>query len=592
MSGQNCAGQVRNERLQRLLKSVLVSITFIVALNLTATRSQASTVNIYAGDNIPSIVSNNPAGTTFVIHPGTYRLLSGPIKAKSGDVFTGQSGALLSGAKLLTSFQHTGGYYYVAGQTQRGRVTIPASDCMTGYSGCIYPEDLYFDSVPLQHVDSLSDVGPGTWFFDYSSQTIYFYDNPSGHTVETSVTCAAFEPGPANDVTIQGLTVEKFATPVQTGAIAGAGTGLGSWTTGANWLVQNNEIRFNHSNGLRVNFGWRILNNSIHHNGNMGIGGGLGGSKSNAILIQGNEIYNNNYARVLPSFGAAGIKLTQTTGVVIRGNNVHDNYGTGIHFDTDNLNALVDGNTVSNNRSGIMAEIGYAVTVRNNTLVGNGYVYPNGSNWLYGANLLSATSQNVVAYCNTVKVSAEGGNGMDILAQARGKYISTGNYYHHNTVTFEGNSGWSGAGTDDPSGQPNFFSLNHYNYNTYHLPNVGAKAFPWHDTMTFAKFQLDGQDISGSVDNNYAVSAPNVTITSPADGSTVSGMVDVKGTANEDISKVEFYVDWALRQTQSASPFSFAWDTGLFTHGDHVVAAMAYNTDGIRACYALTFNVQ
>ena len=59
---------------------------------------------------------------------------------------------------------------------------------MTGYLGCIYPEDLYFDSVPLQHVDSLSDVGPGTWFFDYSGQTIYFYDDPSGHTVETSVT--------------------------------------------------------------------------------------------------------------------------------------------------------------------------------------------------------------------------------------------------------------------------------------------------------------------------------------------------------------------------------------------------------------------
>ncbi len=108
MSGQNCTGQVRNERLQRFLKSVLVSITFIVALNLTATRLQASTVNISAGDNIPSIVSSNPPGTTFVIHAGTYRLLAGHIVAKSGDVFTGQPGAILSGAKRLRSLPSLG----------------------------------------------------------------------------------------------------------------------------------------------------------------------------------------------------------------------------------------------------------------------------------------------------------------------------------------------------------------------------------------------------------------------------------------------------------------------------------------------------
>ena len=570
------------------------------ALSITISASGPS-VEIYPGQNICDIVSEYPPSTTFVINPGTYRQQC-VINAKTGDVFLGpcatppcaiSSQAILNGSRLLTTFQHSGSYYYVTGQTQEGRVTIPSSDCVTGYSGCIYPEDLYFDSVPLQHVDSLSEVGPGTWFFDYSGQTIYFYDDPSGHTVETSVTDAAFAPGPANDVTIQGLTVEKFATPVMTGAVAGAGTTLGSWTAGANWLVQNNEIRLNHGDGIRINFGWRILNNSIHDNGNLGIGGGLGGSKSNAILIQGNEIYNNNYARVLPAFAAAGIKLTQTIGAVIRGNNVHDNYGTGIHFDIDNLNALVDGNTVSNNRQGIMAEIGYAVTIRNNTLVGNGYVYPTGSNWLYGANVLSATSQNVEAYCNTVEISAQGGNGIDILAQTRGSHISSGNYFHHNTVTFEGNSGWSGAGTDDPSGQPNFFPLNHYNYNTYHLPNVGAKAFPWQNTMTFANLQAAGQDTDGSADTNYTASAPTVVITSPADQSTVSGVVDITGTASDatSVSKVEFYVDWALQSTTSSDSFSFAWNTNTLQAGQHTVAAMAYNSEGIRSCFGVTLNV-
>jgi parallel beta-helix repeat protein len=571
------------------------------ALSISITASGPS-VEIYPGQNVCDIVSEYPAGTTFVINPGTYRQQC-VINAKSGDVFLGpcatppcaiSSQAILNGSRLLTTFQYSGSYYYVTGQTQEGRVTIPSSDCVTGYPGCIYPEDLYFDSVPLQHVDSLSDVGPGMWFFDYSSQTIYFYDNPSEHTVETSVTPSAFEPGPANDVTIQGLTVEKFAAPVMTGAVAGAGTTLGSWTTGANWLVQNNEILLNHGDGVRINFGWQVLNNLIHDNGNIGIGGGLGGTKPNAILIQGNQIYNNNYARVLPAFGAAGIKILLTTGAVIRGNDVHDNYGTGIHLDTDNLNDLVDGNTVTNNRQGIMAEIGYAVTIRNNTLVGNGYVYPTGTNWLYGANVLSATSQNVEAYCNTVEISAQGGNGIDILTQPRGSHVSSGNYFHHNTVTFEGNSGWSGAGSGDPTGQPNFFSLNNFNYNTYHLPDLSAPSFAWSGgNHTFAKFQAMGPDADGSADTNYTVSAPAVVITSPADQSTVSGVVDITGTASDatSVSKVEFYVDWALQSTTSGDSFSFAWNTNTLQAGEHTVAAMAYNSEGIRSCFGVTLNV-
>jgi len=239
-----------------------------------------------------------------------------------------------------------------------------------------------------------------------------------------------------------------------------------------------------------------------------------------------------------------------------------------------------------------MAEIGYAVTIRNNTLVGNGYVYPTGTNWLYGANVLSATSQNVEAYCNTVEISSQGGNGIDILTQPREGHISSGNYFHHNTVRFQGNSGWSGAGDGDPD-EPNFFSLNRYNYNTYHLPDLSAHSFAWTGgNHPFAKFQAAGPETDGSADTNYTVSAPTVAITSPADGSTVSGVVDVKGTAQENISKVEFYVDWSLRQTQSASPFSFPWTTGLFTHGEHTVAVMAYDTQGLRSCHAVTLNAQ
>ncbi len=50
-------------------------------------------------------------------------------------------------------------------------------------------------------------------------------------------------------------------------------------TQGANWTVENNEIRLNHGSGVRVNYGIQILNNYIHDNGQLGIGGGIGTQK-------------------------------------------------------------------------------------------------------------------------------------------------------------------------------------------------------------------------------------------------------------------------------------------------------------------------
>jgi len=102
-----------------------------------------------------------------------------------------------------------------------------------------------------------------------------------------------------------------------------------------------------------------------------------------------------------------------------------------------------------------------------------------------------------------------------------------------------------------------------------------------------------GQDTNGSADTNYTASAPTVVITSPADQSTVSGVVDITGTASDatSVSKVEFYVDWALQSTTSSDSFSFAWNTNTLQAGQHTVAAMAYNSEGIRSCFGVTLNV-
>ena len=140
---------------------------------------------INPGDDIQSIVDTNPEGTTFILKAGVHRFRE--IWPKDGNTFIGENGAIMNGSRLLTEFETDGGLYYAANQTQ-GDWYGGSDICQEGWERCNHPEDLYFDNVPLRHVTSLADVAPGKWFFDYDADRIYFADDPTGHTVETSVT--------------------------------------------------------------------------------------------------------------------------------------------------------------------------------------------------------------------------------------------------------------------------------------------------------------------------------------------------------------------------------------------------------------------
>ncbi len=85
----------------------------------------------------------------------------------------------------------------------------------------------------------------------------------------------------------------------------------------------------------------------------------------------------------------------------------------------------------------------------------------------------------------------------------------------------------------------------------------------------------------------YAVGAdktpPTVTLTSPADGATVSGAVPVAATATDaetGVSRVEFSVDGAVTNTDSNAPYSWTWDASAVVPGPHTVTATAYDAAG------------
>ncbi len=81
-------------------------------------------------------------------------------------------------------------------------------------------------------------------------------------------------------------------------------------------------------------------------------------------------------------------------------------------------------------------------------------------------------------------------------------------------------------------------------------------------------------------DNPYKVlgGEPQVTITTPSEGETVSGTVDVTCDADTEIVKVEFYIDSVLEFTDTSSPFSWSWDTTAYSNGNHTITVKGYDS--------------
>jgi hypothetical protein len=607
--------------LARLLSQKVRKLAPIALCITAAVLGQAATVNIQPGDDIPSIVAANPPGTTFVIAPGTYRLTA-HIVPQTGDSFIGQTvcappttscPAILTGSQIigpLATFDGTN--YEVTGQTQRGAVADPSTVCQPGYLACNLPEDLFFDGKPYQHLyaTSLPTIGPGQWWFDYTNHIIYFHDNPAGHDVETSVLDTVFD-STANNVTIQYLTIEGFATPLDRGAVEPTIGWNASPSTSVNWVVSNCEFYNNHGAGVRIAFGTSVLNNYIHDNGQIGTGGSTNSILPSGVVVHGNTITNNNYARVDQGHGAGGIKFGYVADVLVRGNAISDNDGAGIHFDSESASPLVDGNVVANNNgNGFEYEISLtSAVVRNNLFLENGTpdFVPAAT-----SQLASYASVGVSAYCNVIEIpninnaSGASANGIMVVAAGRGfnplpphEYLaSTGNSFRYNTVIWDaGATGTVGYFQADEVHQPNFLADNgEPDYNSYHAPSLTATNFVYgsdqNKHLTFAEYQAAGADVHSAADTNNTSGYPTVSITSPPDGSTFTGSVTIKSTASDKsgISKVEFFVDWNLQTTVTTTPYNFTWSNA--PTGSHTVAAMAYSNAGISACYAITLQSQ
>src|SRR5712692_2143524 len=430
------------------LISTVTAVAFMIFSSAVVglTRSYAATINVSPTQDIQTAVNANPTGTTFVIATGLYRMQS--VTPKTGDVFLGQPGAILNGSRLLTSFARSGSYYIAGGQTQYGTAV---GVCLSGYSACQYPEDLFFNNVPLQRVATLAEVTAGKWYFDYPTAEVYFVDGP---------------------------------------------------ISGRNWTIESNEIRLNHGGGIRLDSYQVIKSNYIHHNGQEG----LTGTGTN-VLVQDNEIAYNNTLNFDFGWEAGGTKFSNMTNLVVQGNYSHDNKGPGFSLDYQCYNWTIQGNRTSNNYvAGILDETSYDGTARYNVIVNDGW-YPgktNPSMW-WGCGIFNLDSGNESVYGNTLlnnsnaiyAVSFPRGSGN------RGEFLVK-NLYAHDNFIVQNVSSAAGAVASTANSRY-YLSVytswnNRWASNMYQLSNLAGSFYIWTggSSVDDLQWKIYGQDTAGN----------------------------------------------------------------------------------------------
>ena len=281
------------------------------------------------------------------------------VRPRPGQSFYGEGRTVLNGSRLLTNFSREGRYWVVSGQLQRGRST---ASVLRAAPACNLPEGVFIDDEPLLQVLSKDRLKSNEFYLDYANGNIYLADDPRNSKVEATVAAFAFE-SMASDVLIRNITVEKYASVAQKGAIhASEGTG---------WAIENCEVRWNSGAGIGIGTGGRVRDCDIHDNGQIGIAG-----HGRDISIEKNRIWSNNIYGFDYTWEAGGVKIALSDGVTFRGNHVHDNIGPGLWCDIDCRNVVYDGNLVENNQDiGIFHEISFKAVIRNNVVRHNGRGY-------------------------------------------------------------------------------------------------------------------------------------------------------------------------------------------------------------------------
>jgi parallel beta-helix repeat protein len=270
------------------------------------------TVTINPGQNIQQIVKQHPAGTTYILNPGTYSKQT--VVPKSGDTFIGKPGAIMDGGK-------TAPYAFWIGRKP-------------------YPNNVTIDGIIIKNYNPPHQRGAITAGLGAGKQA-------SGWVIKNcEVAYNLVNYGIRTGTKTQVLN-NKIHHNDLLGVSGGAGDSL---------LIEGNEISYNNYKKIYT-WGWElggakftnsrwltVRNNFVHHNEGPGLwtdlnnihviyegnrvednsGQGIFHEISYDAIIRNNTVLRNGWARAGWYYGS-GILVGHSPNVEVYGNIVKDN---------------------------------------------------------------------------------------------------------------------------------------------------------------------------------------------------------------------------------------------------------------------------
>ncbi|MFI1092578.1 right-handed parallel beta-helix repeat-containing protein [Streptomyces sp. NPDC020917] len=226
--------------------------------------------------------------------------------------------------------------------------------------------------------------------------------DPNNGAVEVGIRGTVFKPAATNYdyITIRGFNLRNAATNWAAPTMGQWGLVSAYWCKG--WIIEDNEIAYSRCCGIALgkysdqydgtrgttdgyyltisdaqsSGGWSfanigshvVRNNTIHHCGQTGVVGSLGGIGSK---ITGNEIYHCNTQGIWSGAEMAGIKLHAAIDVVISGNHIyHTGDNAGIWLDWMAQGTRIVGNLFHDNSRDLFAEVDHGpLFIANNVML-------------------------------------------------------------------------------------------------------------------------------------------------------------------------------------------------------------------------------
>ncbi len=301
------------------------------------------------------------SGDAVILRGGTYRenvQIFGKAVAISSAV--GER-AVFDGTTPLTDWQRSDDDWFVDGWPRqfpaRRSAPVASANPIAGY-----PDQVFIDGRPLEQVLLRTSVAPGTFFHDTARDRLYVGDDPRNVRVEASSIGWALYFNRADGSSLNNVTVRRFATPSQ--QLAAIRIHSDDVT------VSDVTSELNAAAGISAIGDHIVITNSrFSDNGYLGVHAHL----ATTLVVQDSAITGNNKAGFDAKHSAGGLKVTTSSGVTVRNNDVSHNAGPGIWTDLSVDSSTISYNRVEQNgRSGIELELSSNLSVVSNVVLGNG----------------------------------------------------------------------------------------------------------------------------------------------------------------------------------------------------------------------------